>query len=293
MTKPPRSYQSASALRTALEERLKLRSLDRNEDLNRLRRLVAFDRLLARLFADQEELPWIVKGGFGLEVRYKMEARTTKDIDLTLAESHKLTREPTGGIAAVFDALQEAAARDIGDYFTASIGQPQQEFDAPPQGGARFQVEVRLDNRPFAKFHLDVGIGDTMVEQPEWKTNDEFLSFAGIPPARILIIPIAQQVAEKFHSYTLPRLQSANSRVKDLVDLVLIIDRECPEPTVARSAIEATFQRRSTHSIPEKLPYPPETWASSYTAMAQEVGLHQTTSEAAVDRLNDYWKTLF
>lgn len=207
MNKPPRSYQSASALRTALEDRLKRRSLDRNEDLGRLRRLVAFDRYIARLFAHQEDIPWIVKGGYGLEVRYRMDARTTKNIDLTLAEGHSLGKNPDEIIAIVFDALQEAAAREIGDYFVVNIGQSREEFDTPPEGGARFPVEVRLDNRPFTTFHLDVGIGDTIIEKPEWVSSEEFLSFAGIPPARMLIIPVSQQIAEKIHSYTLPRLQ--------------------------------------------------------------------------------------
>jgi hypothetical protein len=36
-------------------------------DLNRLRRLVSFDRLLARLFRD-EAPPWVLKGGYALEL---------------------------------------------------------------------------------------------------------------------------------------------------------------------------------------------------------------------------------
>lgn len=46
-----RQYNSGPALRTALEERLKKISRDEAIDLQRLRRQVAFDRFLVRLFA--------------------------------------------------------------------------------------------------------------------------------------------------------------------------------------------------------------------------------------------------
>lgn len=54
-------------------------------DLNRLRRQVAFDRLLARLFLE-EPPPWVPKGGYALELRFKA-ARSTVDIDLTVQKS--------------------------------------------------------------------------------------------------------------------------------------------------------------------------------------------------------------
>jgi hypothetical protein len=43
-------YATGAALRAALEERLKQISKTENIELQRLRRQVAFDRLLARLF---------------------------------------------------------------------------------------------------------------------------------------------------------------------------------------------------------------------------------------------------
>ena len=78
----PRTYATAGAFRKALEERLKRASLTDRIDLNRLRRQVAFDRLLARLFRE-EPAPWVLKGGYALELRFKA-ARSTVDIDLTL-----------------------------------------------------------------------------------------------------------------------------------------------------------------------------------------------------------------
>ena len=43
-----------------------------------------------------------------------------------------------------------------------------------------------------------------------------------IESSRVLMIAREQQLAEKIHAYSLPR-NAANSRVKDLVDLALLI----------------------------------------------------------------------
>ena len=98
----------------------------------------------------------------------------------------------------LWEDLQDAAACDLRDHFVIHIGAPEQEFDAPPGGGARFPVEVLLDRRIFAKFHLDVGIGDITVGSSRVANGEEFFAFAGISPARFRILPIAQQFAEKF-----------------------------------------------------------------------------------------------
>lgn len=98
-----RTYATANAFRIALETRLKGVAKEEGTDLQRLRRQVAFDRFLARLFPNRET-PWILKGGYALEVRMH-QARTTKDIDLTLESSmvRGLTSEhemmPKGNVA--------------------------------------------------------------------------------------------------------------------------------------------------------------------------------------------------
>jgi hypothetical protein len=81
----PKRYATAAAFRRALEDRLQDIAGKENVDLQRLRRQVAFDRLLARLFqaAQPRALTWVLKGGYAMELRIKA-ARTTKDIDLTM-----------------------------------------------------------------------------------------------------------------------------------------------------------------------------------------------------------------
>ena len=123
----------------------------------------------------------------------------------------------------MLEKLQEAAAFSSDDFFVYTIGEPIADLDAAPYGGARFPVEARLDGRIFVGFHLDVGIGDAVMEPLEVIEGRDWLGFAGIASPSLYMIPREQQFAEKLHAYTLPRQGAANTRVRDLVDMVLLI----------------------------------------------------------------------
>jgi hypothetical protein len=173
---------TAAAFRRGLEDRLQDIARKEGVDLQRVRRQVAFDRLLARLFqaAQPHELPWVLKGGYAMELRIKA-ARTTKDIDLTMRSvSSPGEKKDDKKNLAVLEKLQEATAFTSDDFFVYTIGEPISDLDAAPYGGARFPVEARLDGRVFVGFHLDVGIGDAVMEPLEViEGRDWFLSMLG------------------------------------------------------------------------------------------------------------------
>lgn len=64
-----------------------------------------------------------------------------------------------------------------------------------------------------------------------------------------------------------------NTRVKDLVDLILLIERTRLDAARLPRAIRETFQRRQTHEIPSALIPPPASWAAPFSEMAPECGL--------------------
>lgn len=70
MTGTPRQYATAGAFRTGLETRLIERARRDAVDLQRLRRQVAFDRLLARMFDPSLSIrqSWVLKGGYADEL---------------------------------------------------------------------------------------------------------------------------------------------------------------------------------------------------------------------------------
>ena len=253
----PKKYATAAAFRRALEDRLQDIAGKESLDLQRLRRQVAFDRLLARLFhaAQPRLLPWVLKGGYAMELRIKT-ARTTKDIDLTMRSVFSSgEKKDDKKNLAVLEKLQEAAAFSSDDFFIYTIGERISDLDAAPYGGARFPVEARLDGRVFVGFHLDVGIGDAVMEPLEVVEGRDWLGFAGIARPSLFMIPREQQFAEKLHAYTLPRKRAANTRVRDLVDMVLLIESATLACGKVTEAIRLTFERRKTHTLPNQLPH--------------------------------------
>ena len=81
-----------------------------------------------------------------------------------------------------------------------------------------------------------------------------------------------QQFAEKLHAYTLPR-NSANSRVKDLVDMILLIASGGLDRRRVAEALHLTFERRGTHELPVSLIPPPADWQVPFRALAEECRL--------------------
>ncbi|MDP2660446.1 MAG: nucleotidyl transferase AbiEii/AbiGii toxin family protein, partial [Dehalococcoidia bacterium] len=61
------------------------------------------------------------------------------------------------------------------------------------------------------------------------------------------------------------------SRVKDLVD-ILLIGQMCDfEIEVLRDALISIFQARNTHPVPERLPSPPRFWNRPFSRLATEL----------------------
>jgi hypothetical protein len=273
----PKTYATAGAFRRALEERLKTASATDQIDLNRLRRQVSFDRLLARLFLE-EPAPWVLKGGYALELRFKT-ARSTVDIDLTLQRAVGATAKGGDTNQVVREMLQSVAGIPLGDWFEYVIGPPVMDLTAAPYGGARFSIEARMDERIFARFHLDAGIGDVVMQPLDTIICRDWLGFAGIESSQVWMIAREQQFAEKIHAYTLPR-NTANSRVKDLVDLALLIESDGLDKQRILDALRLAFERRETHDLPVGLVPPPADWQIPFQALAEECGL--PTDVAAV-----------
>jgi len=269
----------------ALEERLRRRSQTDRIDINRLRRQVSFDRLLARLF-HEDSVPWALKGGYALELRFKT-ARSTVDIDLTLQRVVTAVMEGVDVNQTVREMLPSADGQSLGDWFEYTIGPAMMDITAAPYGGARYPIEVHMDGRIFARFHLDVGIGDVVMQPLETVHTNDRLAFAGIEQPRVLLIAREQQFAEKIHAYTLPR-NTPNSRVKDLVDLGLMIGGALDRKRIL-DALNLTFERRETHPLPAVLDAPPSEWTIPFQALATECGM-QPDLAAAFERVAKFYQ---
>jgi hypothetical protein len=282
-----KKYDNPKAFRAALEDRLNRISKSEGTDILRLRRQVAFDRLLARVFSSPSA-PWVLKGGYAMQLRVNS-ARATKDIDLAMREVKLLSQNEDDRISALLELLRAEARKDLGDFFSFSIGPSIIELEAAPYGGSRFLIECKVDGRNFEKFHLDVGIGDVWIEPLEQLLSKDYLSFAGISPETVPAIPKEQQFAEKLHAYTLPRPEDRpNSRVKDLIDMNLLI-QDGMKLDLLKSALTATYKRRGTHRLDLNVQAPPITWGATFSSMASDCELNPDI-KAGFSLLTEYLK---
>lgn len=269
-------YTSGQAFRQALETRLLKMSREQNLSIVRLRKQVAFERFVARLTTCHDRA-WVLKGGLAMQLRLGSQARTTVDIDL-----HK-TRK-TGGILS---ALREAAALDLEDWFMFEVSDPEEPVQ-DIYAGQRFHVTSLVDGRTFEEFAVDVGVDDPLIEPLDCLTFAPILSFAGIAPTEVSAYSVAQQIAEKLHALTRQYRSGTSSRVKDLVDILLLCTHEKVDDKQLVKAIQLTFETRGTHPVPESLPDLPSSLARDYGRIARELGLSGTDFDSAQQQVKGF-----
>lgn len=284
-------YRADADFRKALEDRLRRRAEGEGEPLIRLRKRLVFERCMVRLQTNKNS-PWVLKGGFALELRLGNRARMTKDLDLTV-DLGFFGKKPVS-LSGLTEQLRQDLKRQNEDRFDFIVPEGREE-ELPTQGvkSYRFSVEARLDGRQFEGIIIDVGVGDPLIPPLDDIEGSDLLLFAGIPNPTIRVTSRSQHFAEKVHALTRPFDDRINTRIKDLADVILLMDHGLPEAPTVKQAVTEIFTFRKTHGIPREIETPPATWASSYAAMATGLELNLTTIENATFRLNDYWKTIF
>src|SRR5205823_3095407 len=131
-------YATAASFRTALEQRLLAASRQTGVSLPLLRKLVAFDRLLARLLVVAADR-WVLKGAVALHFRLGVRFRTTKDMDLGRWDD---ARAATADFAAV-------EQLDLGDHFRFAVVRTD-KLDQLLEGVAvRYRISSYLAERRF------------------------------------------------------------------------------------------------------------------------------------------------
>lgn len=260
--------RAPDALRASLDARLALAAQARAMDVNRLRRHLTFQRLLRRLSPTDG---WVLKGGYLLEVRLGDVARATRDLDLATTRAlamHELR-----------DALERSLAVDVdGDGFVFRVtGAHEHRRDVADAGGPGVQLSVSayLAGRPFANVRVDIvarpaeiegGVEQVelppVVAMPEW------------PAVVVPAVDLAQHAAEKLHALSQMHAHPRPStRVKDLVDLALLIDSGALDEVRLRARVAAVFVARDGQHAESGLPSPPEFWRAGYAELARSLNL--------------------
>lgn len=281
------SYGSPQALRNALEHRLLATSRGSGVALDRLRRRVLFERIVARIEVAEPGL-WVLKGGMALEVRLSDAARLTKDIDVGL-------RDRVPGPADLHERLIDALSDDqFNDHFIFEVSEPAALRD---DGGGhltwRVPVAAFLAGKPFGAIKLDVSPRAHELQATDRLPLPNSLDFAGIPTTEVEIVDVHRHAAEKFHAMTRDFGDRENTRVRDLLDLVLLIENDLINPGSVADAARAVWAERNGTEPPRSLPALPASWQARYAQLADDHDDEARTFPQALALVRSLWTQMY
>jgi hypothetical protein len=249
-------YASPKAFRTALTDRLATLAVKSRWELPQLQRQIAYDRLLERLYLTDRG--WIVKGATALLAR-DLGVRGTIDIDLYRDAS----------VAVAERELREAAATDLGDWFSFELGAAQAVSDGA--AGVRVPIKALIGPTVWVPFHVDlVGAEVAMTGEPDKVPALARVDMPNVSQHGYRAYPLVDHVADKvvaiFDRYGATAAPS--TRYKDLVDLVAIATGASVQAAAQMSALSSEAQRRgvdlpSHFEVPDRRP-----WERGYAAEA-------------------------
>jgi hypothetical protein len=278
------TYASAEALRAALEHRLGEYSRERNISLDRLRRRVVFERIVTRLDT-AEPGSWVVKGGMALEVRLRDQARVTKDLDLGLRGANTDTE-------GLRERLIDALATDPDeDRFVMSVGSARRcAEEGAGHATWRIPVSVSLAGRQFGQIKIDISPREHELDATDVVVLPTALDFAGIDARKIEIIDIHRHAAEKLHAMQKDFGDRENTRVRDLVDVVLLSEHRLLDSEKLESAVRQVWAEREDTDPPGQSPEFPASWPDRYEDEATKVGLETLSFPDAVSVVTALWE---
>ena len=271
----------------SLNQRIRTLCKTEGADYQLIRRQIAFDRLLTRL-SHHRHRRWVLKGGHAMEIHYER-ARGTRDIDIIARIDGERSEIQDGD--SLSRTFRVDLAVEIADYFNFRVAPGWRPLSHVPGIGIRETVSVIVADKPFDHFHIDLTIGDTLIQPLIEVESQDWLGFCGIKPLRLYTLSKEQHIAEKLHAYTQPR-DGPNTRVKDLVDLILLTRDPSVNDERLRSALERLFDQRRSHPLPTSLSPPPREWKTPFGELAEECGLTLSVEEAFKEVAGFYSSTL-
>ena len=232
------AHDLAASVRARLLNIAKAEQTDFNSVLVRY----ALERFLYRLGQSAHADHFVLKGAMLFNLWYAMPHRPTRDVDL-------LGFGPSD-LQSIAQAFREivAVAVDDGIVFDAASVRVEDIRKNAGYAGARVIVSAELA-RARCKTQIDVGFGDAVTPGPVDAIYPVLIADFAAPHLRTY--PVYTVIAEKLHAIVM--LGMTNSRLKDYLDLSVLLEREALDPTTLAAAIAATFTRRGT-KLPTDLP---------------------------------------
>jgi predicted nucleotidyltransferase component of viral defense system len=202
----------------------------------------ALERILYRLSQSAYAEYFLLKGAVLFNLWYGMPHRTTRDADLLGFGPSDLE-----SITRIFRDIASIEVDDGIVFDPASIGVEEIRKDAG-YAGARVLIAGELA-KARCKTQIDIGFGDAVTPGPVHAVYPVLLD--DFPAPRLLTYPVYTVISEKLHAIAL--FGMTNSRLKDYLDLWVLLDRETLDAHTLARAIAATFIRRGM-PVPVSLP---------------------------------------
>jgi len=228
----------AASVRARLLNLAKAEGSDFNQVLVRY----TLERLLYRLSQSAHADRFVLKGALLFTLWYDMAHRPTRDADLLGFGPSDLA-----SIGQMFRDIAAVAAHDGIVFEPASVKVEDIRKEAG-YGGARVLITGELA-KARCRAQVDIGFGDAVTPGPVQAVFPVLL--ADFPAPQLSTYPVYSVIAEKLHAIAL--LGMTNTRLKDYLDLSVMLAREALDPTTLAAAIAATFTRRGM-AVPAQLP---------------------------------------
>lgn len=228
----------AASVRARLLNVAKAQGVDFNQVLVRF----ALERILYRLSQSEHADRFLLKGALLFTLWYDMPHRATRDADLLGFGASDLE-----SVAQTFRDIAGVAVEDGIVFDPASVVAEEIRKDAG-YAGARILISGELA-KARCKTQIDIGFGDAVTPGPVDATYPVLLD--DLPAPHLRTYPVYTVIAEKLHAIAL--LGITNSRMKDYLDLSVLLERETLDIDVLTQATKATFERRGM-GVPTELP---------------------------------------
>lgn len=232
------SKDLSASVRARLLNIAKAQSVDFNQVLVRF----ALERMLYRLGESVHADRFVLKGALLFTLWYDMPHRATRDADLLGFGASDLA-----SMAQAFRDIASVRVDDGISFDPASIRVSEIRKDAG-YAGARVLIDADVA-RARCKTQIDVGFGDAITPGPADAIYPVLI--ADLPAPRLRTYPAYTVVSEKLHAIVV--LGMTNSRLKDYLDLMVLLEREDLDDDMLANAIAATFMRRGM-AVPGSLP---------------------------------------
>lgn len=228
----------AASVRARLLNLARAQGVDFNQVLIRF----ALERILYRMSQSVHADRFLLKGALLFTLWYDMPHRATRDADL-------LGFGPSD-LDSIGQTFRDIASVEVDDgiaFDPTSVTVEEIRKDAG-YAGARVLIAGEIA-KARCKTQIDIGFGDAVTPGPIDAVYPVLID--DLPAPRLRTYPVYTVISEKLHAIAL--LGMTNSRLKDYLDLSVLLDREALDAGILAGAIAATFVRRGM-PVPASLP---------------------------------------